>query len=209
MLINLRSKGIVFILSAPSGGGKTSLTRGLLEKDNKLKLSISATTRKPRKGEIEGVDYFFKTEEEFKLLIKNDLFLEYAQIYNNFYGTPKNLIEEALNNTIDILFDIDWQGAQSIKKKLQMQTVSIFLMPPSFEILKERLIRRNQNTEEEINYRLHEAVEEMKHAYEYDYIIINEDYNLTLKQIQGIIFAERVRTSRLNKINIESYEKNF
>ena len=136
-----KNKGLIIILSSPSGAGKSSLAKALLEIDNNLRLSISATTRKPRPNEQDGVNYYFKTKSEFEELVKQNQFLEHAKIYNNYYGTPKKHVENLLNQGLDVLFDIDWQGARSIKQNA-VNAVSIFILPPNLEVLEQRLRNR-------------------------------------------------------------------
>jgi guanylate kinase len=200
MTLNLRSKGLILILSSPSGGGKSSLCRKLLELDPNLKLSISATTRAARSSETEGIDYYFKTNEEFQSLINEDLLLEYANIYNNNYGTPRILVEDQLNKGHDILFDIDWQGARSIKRKMPIQTVSIFIMPPSLNVLKQRLISRGDDNNSVIETRMLQAADEISHYSEYDYLVVNDDFDAALAKIESILSAERNRVSRLDRL---------
>ncbi|CAK6508831.1 guanylate kinase [Rickettsia helvetica] len=184
------SKGLIIILSSPSGTGKSSLAKALLKIDNNLRLSISTTTRKPRLGEVEGINYYFKTGLEFEELVKQNKFLEYAKIYDNYYGTPKEYVEMLLNQGLDVLFDIDWQGARSIKKNAA-DVVAIFVLPPSIEILEQRLRNRATDNEEAIKLRMQSAQNEISHANEYDYVITNDDFDRTLKKIHAIIVAER------------------
>lgn len=186
----IKNKGLIIILSSPSGTGKSSLTRGLLEIDNNLRLSVSVTTRKPRLNELEGVNYYFKTALEFEELIKQNKFLEYAKIYNNYYGTPKEYVENLVNQGLDVLFDIDWQGAKNIKQNAT-NTVSIFILPPSLEILEKRLRNRATDSEEAIKLRMDSAQAEISHASEYDYIVTNDNFNDTLHKIHSIILEER------------------
>ncbi|BBJ32221.1 guanylate kinase [Rickettsia asiatica] len=183
-------KGLIIILSSPSGTGKSSLAKALLKIDNNLRLSISTTTRKPRLGEVEGINYYFKTGLEFEELVKQNKFLEYAKIYDNYYGTPKEYVEMLLNQGLDVLFDIDWQGARSIKKNAA-NVVAIFVLPPSIEILEQRLRNRATDNEEAIKLRMQSAQNEISHANEYDYVITNDDFDRTLKKIHAIIVVER------------------
>ncbi|XVN41628.1 MAG: guanylate kinase [Rickettsia endosymbiont of Argas persicus] len=189
-----KNKGLIIILSSPSGAGKSSLTKSLLEIDNNLRLSISATTRKPRPNEQDGISYYFKTKSEFEDLIKHDKFLEYAKIYENYYGTPKEYVENILNQGLDILFDIDWQGAKSIKQNAT-NAVSIFILPPSLEVLEQRLRNRKTDNEEAIKLRMASAQAEIAHANDYDYIVTNDDFNETLHKIHSIIMEERKKRS--------------
>ncbi|MGX6960831.1 MAG: guanylate kinase [Rickettsia endosymbiont of Pentastiridius leporinus] len=189
------NKGIIIILSSPSGAGKSSLTKGLLKMDNNLRLSVSATTRKPRSGETEGVSYYFKSKVEFEELIKQNKFLEYAKIYDNYYGTPKEYVETLLDQGLDVLFDIDWQGARSIKENSKdIRVLTIFILPPSIAVLEQRLRNRGTDSEEAIKLRMESAQNEISHANEYDYVITNDDFNDTLQNIYKIIIDERGKT---------------
>lgn len=185
-----RNKGLIIILSSPSGAGKSSLAKALLEIDNNLRLSISATTRKPRPNEQDGVNYYFKTKSEFEELVKQNQFLEHAKIYDNYYGTPKKHVEKLLNQGLDVLFDIDWQGARSIKQNA-INAVSIFILPPNLEVLEQRLRNRAADNEEAIQLRMASAQAEISHSNEYDHIITNDDFNDTLQQIHAIILEKR------------------
>ena len=190
----------MLIISAPSGGGKSSLAKALLYADENIKLSVSATTRKPRPAEQEAIDYYFKSEEEFAELERQGAFFESAKIYTNYYGTPIAPIEVAIKQNTDILFDIDWQGARTIKQKVS-NAVSIFLLPPNNEILKRRLLARNQDSLEEIDRRLIENQKIMFYAMEYDYVIINDDFSVALEQIKAILQAERLKRIRLDQLD--------
>ncbi|ABV79749.1 MAG: guanylate kinase [Janthinobacterium lividum] len=185
-----KNKGLIIILSSPSGAGKSSLAKALLEIDHNLRLSISATTRKPRPNEQDGVNYYFKTKVEFEKLVKQNQFLEHAKIYDNYYGTPKKHVENLLNQGLDVLFDIDWQGARSIKQNA-VNAVSIFILPPNLEVLEQRLRNRAADNEEAIQLRMASAQAEISHSNEYDHIITNDDFNDTLQQIHTIILQER------------------
>ncbi|WP_395477048.1 guanylate kinase [Rickettsia endosymbiont of Pantilius tunicatus] len=185
-----KNKGLIIILSSPSGAGKSSLAKALLEIDNNLRLSISATTRKPRPNEQDGVNYYFKTKSEFEELVKQNQFLEHAKIYDNYYGTPKKHVENLLNQGLDVLFDIDWQGARSIKQNA-INAVSIFILPPNLEVLEQRLRNRAADNEEAIQLRMASAQAEISHSNEYDHIITNDDFNDTLQQIHAIILEKR------------------
>lgn len=198
-MMNLRSKGLIFILSSPSGGGKSSLCKELLKSDSNLRLSVSATTRAPRSGEIEGVHYYFKTIDQFQQLINEDYFLEYARNYNNFYGTPPNYVKELINSGKDVLFDIDWKGVRQIKTKMPELVVSVFIMPPNLKVLKERLQIRGQDTEAVINDRMKLAEEEIMHANEYDYVVVNDNFDHALAEIKAILKAERAKNLTINK----------
>ncbi len=197
---NLRSQGIMLILSSPSGAGKSSLARALVAQDQNTHLSISATTRTPRPGEIDGKDYHFFDHNKFEQLIKENAFLEHAIVFNNHYGTLSSEVEAFLNQAIDIVFDIDWQGAQALRAKRPEHVVSIYILPPSLKSLKERLTRRCQDEDDIIATRMAKADEEISHYGEYDYIVINDDFAEALNQVQAILSAERVKKSRMNLI---------
>ncbi len=183
----MQNNAMIIILSAPSGCGKSSIAKKLLETDANLVLSISATTRQPRPREIDGVHYFFKTKSDFKKL---DL-LEYAEIYNNFYGTPREFVEKELLKGKDVLFDIDFQGAYQIMKTAKAKIVSIFILPPNIEILRKRMTDRGQDDQSVIEARLKKAKSEIEHAKNYDYIVINDDFDQAVKEIQTIILSQR------------------
>ncbi|WP_040975720.1 guanylate kinase [Necropsobacter massiliensis] len=188
------SKGNLYIISAPSGAGKSSLIAALLEKNNgaEMMVSVSHTTRNPRPGEIDGVHYHFVSHREFEALIAQDLFLEYAKVFgDNYYGTSLPAIEQNLARGIDVFLDIDWQGAQQIRAKLPT-VKSIFILPPSISELERRLIGRGQDSETVIAARMAQAVDEMSHYDEYDYVIINEDFERALADLVHILRAERL-----------------
>lgn len=197
MLLSLRSKGLAIILSSPSATGKSSLAKAVLKIDSNLRLSISATTRRPRTDEVDGVSYYFKTKEEFNKLIEQDAFLEYANIYNNYYGTPKKVVEDLLSQGLDVLFDIDWQGTKLIKKTLP-NVITIFILPPSPSILQQRIKNRGQDSKESIKLRMKLATKEVYYAKQYDYVVINDDFDTTLETIYSIITAERSKRIRLD-----------
>ena len=182
------NKNKLFIISAASGAGKTTIVKELLKKCSNLKVSISHTTRKPRPSEVNGKDYFFTEISEFEKMIEEGLFLEYAHCHGNFYGTSKNSVHSLLENGNDVILEIDWQGAQSIKK-IFPEAVSIFIMPPSLEILKERLIERNQDSLEVIETRMQSAEEEISHANEFDYVTINEELTHTVSELMKLFTA--------------------
>ncbi|OOF55847.1 guanylate kinase [Rodentibacter genomosp. 2] len=188
------SQGNLYILSAPSGAGKSSLISALLKSDASTQkmVSISHTTRNPRQGEIDGVHYYFVSKEEFESLIKQDLFLEYATVFGgNYYGTSLPAIQENLAKGIDVFLDIDWQGAQQIRKKVE-NVKSIFILPPSLQELERRLIGRGQDSEAVIAERMAKAKDEISHYDEYDYVIINDHFDQALADLQSILRAERL-----------------
>ncbi|ATF09354.1 guanylate kinase [Candidatus Enterovibrio altilux] len=191
------SQGTLYIISAPSGAGKSSLISALL-KDNScydVQVSVSHTTRAPRKGEENGIHYHFVPVSEFKELIKQDAFLEYAKVFDNFYGTSRLWIEGMLAKGIDIFLDIDWQGAQQIRKKMP-HAKSIFILPPSREELEHRLNARGQDADEVIAKRMAEACSEISHYNEYDYVIVNDDFNVALMDMKVILHAERMTQNK-------------
>ncbi|RYE06483.1 MAG: guanylate kinase [Rickettsiaceae bacterium] len=196
--MNLKNKGIIFILSSPSGGGKSSISKQLLITDKNLEPSISITTRKPRLSEQENISYFFKNEQEFLHAIADDTLLEYAKIYDHYYGTPKQYVEDKLSKKIDLILDIDWQGAKQIKEKMPNEVVTIFILPPNIEILKNRLIARAEDHNDVIKHRIEEATREISHAKYYDYVVLNDDLTSATLQVRSIIDAERCKVYRSN-----------
>ena len=187
--------GILFIISSPSGGGKTSLVKALLEAEPGMRLSVSYTTRPPRPGEVHGRAYHFVTLPEFERLLETGEFLENAVIYGNRYGTSRKWIEREQAGGHDVLLEIDWQGAQQVRR-LMRQVVSIFILPPSPEVLESRLMGRGQDSAEVVRKRLAAARDEISHASEYDYVIINEDFNRAALDLRSIIRAERLKLAR-------------
>lgn len=193
---NLQKKGLMLVLSSPSGAGKTTLAKALLSREKKMRLSVSATTRAPRPGEKEGKDYFFLKREDFFKKIKNGEFLEYAEVFGHLYGTLKKEVEKNLEKGIDQLFDIDWQGTQQLSQQAGSDIVRIFILPPSRKILEERLKKRAQDSPDEVQYRMSKAASEISHWAEYDYIIVNDDLEESLEAIQSIVISERLKRSR-------------
>ncbi len=189
--------GNIFILSAPSGGGKSSLAGTLVDQSQDIEVSVSHTTRAPRAGEIDGVHYHFVSVDEFDKLKSENQFLEHAQVFDHFYGSTHTAVEELLSQDKHVLLDVDWQGMRSIKEKIPEAT-SIFILPPSREALKERLQSRGQDDEQTIARRMQEAVSEMRHYSEYDYVVVNDNFNLALADLQAIIFGfpEQARTAQ-------------
>ena len=184
------------MLSSPSGAGKTSIARSILTRDKEINMSVSATTRPRRPGEAESKDYYFVDEEKFKTDINKGLFLEYARVFDHYYGTPLGLVQKLLSSGCDVLFDIDWQGTQQIKAKARDDLVSIFVLPPSTAELEKRLITRAQDSAEVVAGRMARAADEMSHYPEYDYVIINHDLEKSVQQVQSILCAERSRRER-------------
>ena len=191
---NLR--GVVLVISSPSGAGKTTICKKILEEVNGINLSVSVTTRKKRKDEVEGVDYFFKNDEEFILMIKNDEFIENAKVFGNYYGTLKEEVLKKIKNGVDILVDIDWQGTRQIQKHIPEDIVKIFILPPSIKELECRLRNRASENEEDFLKRMLEARKEISHFDEYDFIIINENINEAVSSVKSILYSERQRKSR-------------
>ena len=199
----LPRRGLMLVLSSPSGAGKTTISRALLDGDDALELSVSATTRTPREGEVDGVHYHFISDDRFGALIDEDGLLEWANVFNNAYGTPRAAIEKALSEGRDVLFDIDWQGTQQLRQKMPQDLVSVFVLPPSLAALETRLKSRQQmtgETDEQVAYRLSKAPAEVSHWAEYDFIIVNSDIEQSVAQVRAILTAERQRRERLRGI---------
>lgn len=192
----MKRRGLMLVLSSPSGAGKTSISRRLLELDDNLSLSISATTRPRRPAETEGVHYFFVSEARFDEMVKQDELFEHAVVFGQQYGTPRQPVEEALDSGRDVLFDIDWQGTQQVAEKAREDLVSVFILPPSTAELERRLHSRAQDSDEVVRGRMAKAADEMSHWAEYDYIIINHDLEQSVAQVEAILTAERLRRER-------------
>ncbi len=180
------SDNIMVILSSPSGAGKTTITKKIQQKYQSFKISVSHTTRKPRPNEVEGVDYYFVSNEKFKKFINEGKFYEYAKIFDNYYGTLKESVDQTIKSN-DIIFDIDWQGTQQLSKFKNLKLIKIYLIPPNKEELKKRLIKRNQDSPEEVERRFKAYDKDIQHWRDYDYIIINENLENCYKQIENII----------------------
>lgn len=189
------TKGKLYIISAPSGAGKTSLIKKLLPALEKLVVSVSHTTRTQRAGEVQGADYLFTPIEHFKEMIANADFLEYAQVFDNFYGTAQSSVEDNLNKGIDVILEIDWQGAEQVRRLLPA-TVTIFILPPSTNVLRQRLQERGQDNESVIERRMQDAATEISHYAEYDYLIVNDDFETALTELKSIILANRLNISQ-------------
>ena len=184
-------KGMMFVLSSPSGVGKTTLTKKLAENNSQFAISISYTTRKPRPNEIDGKDYYFVTQEEFDVLIKKNDFYEFANIFDNNYGTHKETVIKLLSQGKDVLFDIDWQGTLQLKKIRNLDIVCIFILPPNIKILRDRLLNRHKGQEKLIEKRMNKFNEELSHWNQYNYVVTNDDLNICYEKIKSIIASEK------------------
>ncbi|MDX9689707.1 MAG: guanylate kinase [Proteobacteria bacterium] len=194
---DIQRRGLMLVLSSPSGAGKTTISRRLLQEDDQIDLSISVTTRNPRLGEVEGKDYFFTDPVEFNLMVNRDQLLEHAKVFGHYYGTPRAAVEAALSNGHDVLFDIDWQGTQQLSEKARDDLVSVFILPPNWKELERRLFSRAQDTPAEINRRMAQATSEMSHWAEYDYVIVNRDLDMSIAAVRAILQSERLKRRRL------------
>ena len=193
---NIKRRGLMLVMSSPSGAGKTTISRELLSREPELTMSISATTRPPRPGEVDGKDYYFITKEKFAEMVANDEFLEHATVFDNSYGTPRGPVEASLRDGKDVLFDVDWQGTQQMAGKARVDLVTIFILPPSKPELENRLRTRAQDPEEVIQKRMSKAAAEMSHYDEYDYIVVNVDVDDSVQEVQSILTAERLKKAR-------------
>jgi len=190
-------RGLMLVISSPSGAGKTSLSRRLLQRYSGLELSISCTTRAPRPGEVDGREYHFLTPERFEEMVREDAFLEFAVVHEHRYGTPRAPVMQALAEGKDVLFDIDWQGTQQLKERVREDLVSVFILPPSHAELERRLRTRAQDSDEVVSRRMSKAADEISHWPEYDYVIVNDDVGRAHAKIVSILEAERARRARL------------
>ena len=195
-MTDIPRRGLLLVMSSPSGAGKTTLSRKLLASDPNIAMSVSVTTRAPRPGEVDGRDYHFIAHEEFSRLRDRGDLLEYAEVFGNFYGTPKRPVAEALQAGRDVLFDIDWQGTQQLGAVMEDDLVRIFILPPSADELRERLIRRAQDSASTVAKRMAKAADEISHWPEYDYAIVNESAETASAEIGAILTAERLRRKR-------------
>lgn len=194
---NIARRGLMLVLSSPSGAGKSTIARNLLEdSDGSLELSISVTTRERRASEIDGVHYHFTSAREFERLRDTDSLLEWAEVHGNYYGTPREPAELAMAEGRDMLFDIDWQGADQLKDKMRADVVSVFILPPSMRELKARLIRRAEDSEKTIETRLENARLEIEQWQKYDYVVVNDDLDRAFAKVRAIVQAERIRRDR-------------
>jgi guanylate kinase len=193
---NVHRRGLLFVMSSPSGAGKTTLSRKLLAADANISMSVSVTTRKPRPGEVDGKDYHFITPAKFDAMVKAGELLEWATVFGNSYGTPKKPVEDALQAGRDVLFDIDWQGTQQLAQAMPEDLVRLFILPPTPDALRQRLINRAQDSSTVIAKRMAEAAHEISHWPEYDYVIINDAIEAAHTQVVAILTAERLRRRR-------------
>jgi len=189
-------RGLMFVLSSPSGAGKTTLTRMLIEEIADLRMSVSVTTRSPRPGEVDGKDYYFVDQAKFDQMVANDELLEWAKVFDNCYGTPKAPVEHALANGHNVLFDIDWQGAQQLNSRAPSDVVSVFILPPSVQALEQRLHTRAQDSEEVIRGRMKKAGDEMSHFDAYDYVVVNDNIGIAFEAVKSILRAELLKLKR-------------
>lgn len=187
-------RGLLIILSSPSGAGKSTLSRMLIAQDPELRFSVSATTRAPREGEVEGQDYYFKSRAQFETMIENDDMLEHAEVFGNFYGSPRGPVEDAVSGGHDVIFDVDWQGGQQLRAShMQKDVVSIFILPPSIKELERRLVMRAQDSAEVVEKRMAKSRDEISHWAEYDFVLINDDLDACFKKLLSVLRASRLR----------------
>lgn len=201
---DLKRRGLMYVMSSPSGAGKTTITRALLKNNPDVSISISATTRPRRAGEVHGQDYFFVEPDEFRAMIENDEMLEHAKVFDHYYGTPKAPVEKSLQAGHDVLFDIDWQGTQQLKELAREDLVTVFILPPSSQALEKRLRNRSRDTretDEQIRDRMSKAADEMSHYAEYDYVIVNNDVDEAIEKAQTILDGERLKKRRIQGLS--------
>lgn len=196
MTVQIARRGLMFVLSSPSGAGKTTISRRLLSDVQDLKMSVSVTTRPPRPGEVEGQDYYFVDKAAYEAMVAKDELLEHAKVFDNFYGTPRRAVERRLAEGQDVLFDIDWQGTQQLRNKVPKDLVSVFILPPTLSDLERRLHTRAQDSEATVRARMAKALDEASHWGEYDYIVVNDDLTRCLGQVRAILTAERLKRER-------------
>ncbi|KAF0222344.1 MAG: guanylate [Rhodospirillaceae bacterium] len=195
-LPNVPRRGLMLVLSSPSGAGKSTISRALLERDADIALSVSATTRPPRPGEVDGKDYHFVSVETFQQMVAAGQFLEHARVFDNYYGTPRQPVEHTLASGRDVLFDIDWQGTQQLGQNARADLVTVFILPPSLAELERRLHTRAQDSAEVVAKRMSKAGDEMSHWFEYDYILVNADIDRSIARVQAVLDAERLKRDR-------------
>lgn len=204
LLNMLKRRGLMYVMSSPSGAGKTTITRALLKKNDDVSISISATTRPRRAGEVQGKDYYFVSQDEFKAMVDKGEMLEHAKVFNHYYGTPRGPVEKSLEEGRDVLFDIDWQGTQQLVEIAREDVVSVFILPPSRQALETRLRHRSRDTREsemQIQERMSKAAGEMSHYSEYDYVIINADVDKAIHKAQLILEGERLKRHRMSGLS--------
>lgn len=199
--IQVGRRGLMLVLSSPSGAGKTTLSRALLASDGDIAMSVSVTTRPPRPGEVEGRDYYFLTTEDFGIMRNKGELLEHAKVFGNYYGTPRGPVEKALAEGRDVLFDIDWQGTQQLEESARDDLVKVFVLPPSAQDLERRLNKRAQDPADVVAARMAKASDEISHYFEYDYIIVNDDVEKALTELKAILTAERLKRHRLTGLS--------
>ena len=192
-MAKIKKEGVLLVISSPSGTGKTTICKKLLEYDKNIHLSVSVTTRKKRKNEVEGIDYYFRSKKDFLNLKSQNSFIENALVFENYYGTLKSEVLEQLENGVDVLIDIDWQGTRQITQAMKGNLIKIFLLPPSIDELKKRLSKRNSDSIKEINFRMSKALKEIKHFDEYDYVLVNDNLDNTFQKIVKILEVERLK----------------
>ena len=185
-MAKIKKEGVLLVISSPSGTGKTTICKKLLEYDKNIHLSVSVTTRKKRKNEVEGIDYYFRSKKDFLNLKSQNSFIENAFVFENYYGTLKSEVLEQLENGVDVLIDIDWQGTRQITQAMKGNLIKIFLLPPSIDELKKRLSKRNSDTIKEINFRMSKALKEIKHFDEYNYVLINDNLVILFKKLSKL-----------------------
>ena len=193
---SVRRRGLMLVLSSPSGAGKTTISRDILSREPNLMMSVSATTRSKRPGEVAGTDYFFVDTVTFNLMVNRGEFLEHAQVFDNYYGTPRGPVEDALAAGRDVLFDIDWQGTQQLMENARNDLVTVFVLPPSTRELERRLRARAQDPDDVVAKRMSHAPDEMSHWPEYDYVIVNREIAASVAAVQAILAAERLKRER-------------
>lgn len=203
----MKRRGLMLVLSSPSGAGKTSVSRELLKQEHDLVLSVSWTTRPPRPGEVDGDHYHFVDHETFHNMVVAGEFLEYARVFGHYYGTPRSVVEEALAVGKDILFDIDWQGTQQVAQTARADLVSVFILPPSWDELERRLKNRAQDSDEAVKYRMSRAHDEISHWAEYDYVLINDGFDQAVSDVKGILHSERLHRKR--QLGLPEFIKQF
>jgi len=192
----IKNKGVMLVLSSPSGAGKSSICKSLINLDKNLSLSVSTTTRDKRVNEKSGKDYSFVSIDKFKDMLDKGYFLEHAYVFGNYYGTSKSLVEKKINSGKDLIFDIDWQGAQQLREKMREDIVSVFILPPNKKELEKRLKNRGQDSNEVVNKRMNGASAEITHWAEYDYVVVNDDLEASVKNVLGILKSERLKRIR-------------